>query len=90
MKKAAALFGIIMALVVSGVIYPATMEVVEVDEQCDVVTFETSQGDLFQITGVGDWEVGDFASLIMYNNDTPTIVDDVILVAQYSGFHAYG
>lgn len=89
-KKAAVLLGVIFTLASSGTIYPATMEVIEVDELCDVVVFETATGDYYRIEGVEDWCAGDFASLIMYDNCTPAIEDDVIVTARYSGYHVYG
>ena len=76
------------AALASGAIYPDAMQVVEINEQRDLVTLETSTGLLYEFYGVTEeWTVGDVAAVLMYNNGTPkTALDDAILRAVNSGF----
>lgn len=70
--------------------YPQTMYVYQVDTIHDVVTFVDHNHELWQIEGVEDWDVGECASLIMFDNYTPEIKDDVIVRARYCGFNTCG
>lgn len=70
--------------------YPQTMYVYQVDAIHDVVTFVDSNHELWQLEGVEDWNMGDCASLIMFDNYTPEIKDDKIVVARYNGFATCG
>lgn len=76
------------AALASGAIYPDAMQVVEIDEQRDLVTLETSTGLLYEFYGVTEERtVGDVAAVLMYNNGTTkTALDDAILRAVNSGF----
>lgn len=67
-------------------VYPLVVVVSEVDRAQDIVTFETSNGDLFEWEGVEDLEVNDTCALMMCDMGTPEIKDDVILSIRYSGF----
>lgn len=67
-------------------VYPLTVQVVELDRENDVVTCVDGAGNGWEFYGVEDWQVGDFASLLMDNNGTTeTIYDDVITMAHYAG-----
>ena len=88
--------GITLALILSlltsgsfkpnGVIYADTGIVTEVDYSTDEVTVELVNGNLFSFKGTEDWITGDFASLLMYDNNTrQTVKDDRILHVKYSG-----
>ena len=70
--------------------YPQTMYVYQVDTIHDVVTFVDHNHELWQIEGVEDWDVGECASLIMFDNYTPEIKDDKIVRARYCGFSTCG
>lgn len=65
-------------------VYPTTMSVDSIDG--DVVTLRTSTGLYYQMTGAEDYEVDDLCSLLMYDNHTESVLDDVILRARYCGF----
>lgn len=65
--------------------YPATMVVVDIDEEEDLVTLEDSEGFVWEFYGVDDWFVGDLASVLMYDSYTPEIEDDEIVKARYAG-----
>ena len=67
----------------SGSIYPQAMTVVSVED--DIVTMETSTGHLFQMYGADDWEVGDLAAVMLFDNGTERIEDDAIIAARYAG-----
>ena len=64
--------------------YPMTTVVREIDIKNDVVTVENSNGHLFEFIGVEDWQVGDICSLMLDNNGTESIFDDIILKAIYN------
>ena len=64
--------------------YPETGKVVNVSDN-DLVTVETSSGNLFEFYGNG-WKIGDCASLEMDGCGTETIKDDMIINAQYSAW----
>ena len=66
-------------------LYPMTARVVETNETNDTVTVETATGFRFAFYGVEDWQIGDFASCIMYDNGTDEITDDAILTVRYAG-----
>lgn len=62
-------------------LYPLTTTVTEINN--DTVTVEDSNGNLWSFNGVEDWQVGDGCALIMDDNSTSEIVDDVIISAKY-------
>ena len=67
-------------------IYPLTVQIVELDHNADVVVCVDGTGNCWEFYGVEDWQVGDFASLLMDNNGTTeTVYDDVITMAYYAG-----
>ncbi len=71
---------------VSG-IYARSAAVVSLYYGADVVTLEDSQGIMWEFYGCEDWNPGEVADLLVWNNGTPeTIFDDVILQALYSGY----
>jgi len=81
------LFIMLAALTIESTnIYPATMRVADIDG--DLLTVETSTGIAYQYeTDTSDYCVNDLVSVIMHRNRTPdTILDDIILDMQYSGY----
>lgn len=64
-------------------LYPETGKVVEICN--DVVTVETSTGNLFAFYGAEDWFVDDTVSMIMDSCGTANVKDDVIITVKYSG-----
>lgn len=85
MKKKFAAIATAAALAASGVIYPTTCIVTETDDAADLVTISTCTGFTYQFSGVEDYMTGDLVSVLMFNNFTDEITDDVILAEQYSG-----
>ena len=67
-------------------VYPLTVQIVELDHNANVVVCVDGIGNCWEFYGVEDWQVGDFASLLMDNNGTTeTVYDDVITMACYAG-----
>lgn len=62
-------------------LYPLSTTVTEINN--DTVTVEDSNGNLWSFDGAEDLEVGDGCALIMHDNSTSEIVDDVIISARY-------
>lgn len=67
-------------------VYARVVVVDDIDEAADVVTFIDSVGFLWEIEGIEDWNIGDAAALLMNNQSTSSILDDVIIGAYYSSF----
>lgn len=65
-------------------LYPLTARVSEIDPSADTVVFEDSMGFRWAMSGIEDWQPGDGASLLMHDNGTETIYDDIIITARYS------
>lgn len=83
MKKLAAALAIATALINTGHIYPQT--VIITDTADNLVTVQTSQGISYQFEGAEDYEAGDLVSVIMFDNGTQDIRDDIILSHRYAG-----
>lgn len=66
--------------------YAATGIVVETDDTTDTVTVEDFTGNRWCFLGVEDWMPGDICSMVMNDNGTPDITDDIILSARYTGY----
>lgn len=86
LKYLASTLALVVQISAAGLIYPATMEIVEIDRAADVVTVETATGFLYQFDGAEDYTRGDLVSLLMWSNGTQVITDDVIITARYSGW----
>lgn len=71
---------------ITGNYYACTTIVVEVDRDNDLVTVEDSTGNRWQFYGVEDWQEGDCASLLMWDNGTESITDDEIQSARYNAW----
>lgn len=70
--------------------YAKTAMVYELDRTCDIVYVVDSNGEAWTFEGCEDYELGDYVSMIMYDNGTQSIYDDIILKVQYSGYSAEG
>lgn len=72
------------AMVLDMGIYPKTAMVFDVDE--DLVSCKDYCGNVWQFySDAGDWKTGELVSLLMCDNGTRDISDDVILDVQYAG-----
>lgn len=64
-------------------LYPLSTTVTEINN--DTVTVEDSNGNLWSFNGAEDWEINDSCALIMNDNNTKDIRDDVIISTRYQG-----
>lgn len=78
------------AITITGFCYKADqlygLTTVITDITDDTVTSVDFNGNEWQFTGADDWAVDDVAALVMFDNDTPEIVDDEIVAATYSSW----
>ena len=65
--------------------YPLTTIVTEINPEIDVVSITDNNGFVWQFYGIEDWEEGDICSVIMNDNGTETILDDIIVTTRYGG-----
>lgn len=65
--------------------YPLTTIVTEINKEKDLVSITDSNGHVWQFYGVEDWEEEDICSIIMDDNGTKEVLDDIIVKAQYGG-----
>ena len=83
--KSASLIALIFQLASSGIIYPMTTVVDKCDTQTDKIFFRDTNGNRWCEKEIEDWCEGDLAALLMFNNFTEDISDDIILGARYNG-----
>ena len=67
--------------------YPACGEVVEVNRENGKVVVEDFNGNLWAFEGTEDWMEGDICAMIMSDEATPEIYDDVIIQVRYCGYN---
>ena len=88
MKKIALILLVIMTIMVCegyAENYVLVGMVVDLDFENNLVTVEDCTGELWQFEGIEDWWYGDFAGMIMDDNGTKIIYDDIILQVAYCG-----
>ena len=77
----------LLALILCGILarnmYANLTTVVELDRDADVVTCEDYNGHLWEFYGCEDWCEGDLCNLVMFDNFTAEVTDDVIVRATY-------
>lgn len=66
--------------------YALATVVIDIDATEDAVICEDSTGNIWAFYGVEDWQVGDNANLLMHDNGTKNIYDDVICGATYANW----
>lgn len=64
-------------------LYPLSTTVTQIEN--DTVTVEDTTGNLWSFNGAEDWEINDTCALIMDDNSTKDIHDDVIISTRYQG-----
>jgi len=68
-------------------LYPNTAIVTSVNYETDIFTVATSTNISYTLKGVEDWEVGDLASLLMYDiGGDGDITNDLVIELRYTGF----
>ena len=76
----------IAALVLAGVtsIYPNAGRIESVDEKADTFRIVDDAGDIWEMYGIEDFQVGDNVAMIMDTNGTENwIYDDIVLSVRY-------
>lgn len=95
MKKIISLFLILIIVLSCNIfsfadynnLYAIAMVVYKTDIENNIIIFRDFNGNLWQYqTEVEDWLIGDIAEILMDNNDTKIIYDDIILDARYCGY----
>lgn len=66
-------------------VYPSTMIIIEVNYYEDIVTMVDGGGHIWIMEGVEDYNVYDLVSVMMCDNYTEYVTDDVIMTAFYAG-----
>lgn len=66
--------------------YSLSTIVTEVDKANDIVVCQDFNGNLWEFEGTEDWLVGDICSMMMSDNGTETIYDDIIIDVRYDGY----
>ena len=66
-------------------IYATTAVVITLDYANDIVVVEDFNGFMWEFSGTEDWCEGDLVSMVMNSVGTPTVLDDKIVHAYYSG-----
>lgn len=59
--------------------YPMDTVVREIDYDNNIVIVENNDGELFSFFGTDSFKVNDSCALLMYDNNTSNITDDVII-----------
>ena len=65
-------------------LYPISTKVVSIDYTTDKVTVEQANGTIWSFYDCDDWELDDICNMIMDDNGTPEVYDDVIVDYRYS------
>lgn len=63
-------------------LYPQAARVVDI--QKDEIYLRDGAGNIWRWQGAEDWQIGDGAAMIMSNNGTKDIYDDIIVSIKYS------
>lgn len=66
--------------------YPLCGKVVEVNEEENYFCIEDFNGNIWKVSDSEDWMVGDFCAMIMNNQGSPRIQDDIIEQCRYCGY----
>lgn len=75
---------VIMFVVATSNIHSRVAMVTEINE--DIVTVTCGNGNVFNFySDAGDWSCGDLCSLIVFDNGTEAVNDDVVLSVRYGG-----
>ena len=68
--------------VIQPIMYPTYGEIVYIDPQNNVVTFQEPNGNTWSFESDDDWRVNDKVAVIMSDNRTEEITDDEIKVVR--------
>lgn len=71
-------------------LYAKTAMIYELDRTSDIVYVVDSNGEAWTFEGCEDYVIGDYVSMIMFDNNTQSIYDDEIVKVRYSGYTCEG
>lgn len=78
---------ITMSVVVTNNFHSRVAMITEIDEENNLITTTCGNGNMFAFySATEDWAVGDLCSLIMFDNGTEIVYDDIVVSARYGGF----
>lgn len=78
---------IVGGIVVTNNFHSRVAMVTEIDNENNIITVTCGNGNMFSFYNVcEDWMCGDLCSLIMYDNGTEIVYDDMIVSARYGGY----
>lgn len=66
-------------------LYPSCGRVIKFDRNKDVISIKDSCGRIYTWSGVEDWQKGDIAAMIVYDNFTKNTSDDIVIKIRYMG-----
>ena len=94
-NKAVYIIMVVLALTIIAIVivtqnnfHSRVAMITEIDEENNLITVTCGNGNVFSFYDADneDWICGDLCSLIMYDNFTDSVCDDVIVSARYGGF----
>lgn len=77
------LLALLLCGILRGNLYANLTTVVEIDRNADVVVCQDFNGFVWEFYGAEDWAEGDLCNLVMYDNLTEKIYDDIIVRTIY-------
>lgn len=91
MKKGFSLISFILILcffttATASTFYPLTTVVIDFDYSEDLVFCVDYCGNVWTFPEIEDWQIGDIASLLMWDSETDFIIDDAIIEVNYGGW----
>ena len=67
--------------------YAETMAIIEVNTEDEIISCMSFNGNVWEFEDTcGDWEIGDVCSVLMCDNGTEIVTDDIIMSVKYSGW----
>lgn len=77
----------LIALLLCGILaqntYANLTKVVDVDRDAHIVTCEDYNGNMWEFEEEDEWHEGDLCNLVMFDNFTAEITDDIIIRETY-------
>ena len=64
-------------------IYGNVGKVIDIDRDNDIVTCIDGVGYTWQFTECDDWQINDYVSFVMYDMNTESVTDDIIIDLHY-------
>ena len=80
------MFAMLASMAAHAEIYPGVFCVLSVDQDTDTMMLIDANENLWEVSGVEDYDEGDCVGAIMDDNGTEDIADDMILSIRYCGW----